>query len=79
MTSVIYVRNFEYKHTTGTFNLELSWHPMPSFITGKLTGVQLLADKNGVKLMIEDNPLLPYGLDFDNLVPEGTKVLYVDG
>eukprot|EP01035_Chromulina_nebulosa_P028987 gene28986-38347_t len=38
---------------------------MPPFITSKLAGIRLLADKTSVKLMIEDNPLLPC-----SLVPE---------
>ena len=55
--------------SSGAFTLDLSWHPMPTFLDGKFAWARILAEKKALRLTIQDNPLAPSGLEVD--VQEG--------
>ena len=68
----LYIRSptyflYWYMHnTTGAFALDLSWHSMLTFLTGKFAWANILADKKTVRLTIQDNPLALQSLDTRN-------------
>ena len=58
----------------GAFSLDLSWHPMPTFLAGKFAWAKILAEQKALKLIIQDNPLASHGLE--DVASEGESSKY---